>query len=322
MPKILIIGANGQLGSELAATLAEKYGAGQVITSDIAPAKALTGLKHVILDATDADALRRVVSENAITQVYHLAAALSATGEKKPLWAWNLNMSSLLNVLELAREFALRLFWPSSIAVFGATTPSDHTPQKTIIEPETVYGISKQAGEGWCRWYHRTHGVDVRSLRYPGLISWKTPPGGGTTDYAIDIFRAAVAGETYTCFLDANETLPMMYITDAIRATIELMEAPPEAITERGSYNVAGLSFSPAEIAAEIARQSPGFHIEYAPDYRQAIAAAWPDSIDDSQAVTDWGWRAGYDLPQLVREMLTGMKRHVPFAILPRAANS
>jgi len=322
MPKILIIGANGQLGSELAAALAEKYGAGQVITSDIAPAKALTGLKHVILDATDADALRHVVSENAITQVYHLAAALSATGEKKPLWAWNLNMSSLLNVLELAREFALRLFWPSSIAVFGATTPSDRTLQKTIIEPETVYGISKQAGEGWCRWYHRTHGVDVRSLRYPGLISWKTPPGGGTTDYAIDIFRAAVAGETYTCFLDANETLPMMYITDAIRATIELMEAPPEAITERGSYNVAGLSFSPAEIAAEIASQSPGFHIEYAPDYRQAIAAAWPDSLDDSQAATDWGWRAGYDLPQLVREMLTGMKHHAPFVILPRAANS
>jgi len=312
MPKILIIGANGQLGSELAAALAEKYGAGQVITSDIAPAKALAGLKHVILDATDADALRRVVSENAITQVYHLAAALSATGEKKPLWAWNLNMSSLLNVLELAREFALRLFWPSSIAVFGATTPSDHTPQKTIIEPETIYGISKQAGEGWCRWYHRTHGVDVRSLRYPGLISWKTPPGGGTTDYAIDIFRAAVAGETYTCFLAANETLPMMYITDAIRATIELMEAPAEAITERGSYNVAGVSFSPAEIAAEITRQSPGFRIEYAPDYRQAIAAAWPDSLDDSQATRDWGWRAGYDLPQLVGEMLAGMRHHTP----------
>jgi nucleoside-diphosphate-sugar epimerase len=310
-PKILIIGANGQLGSELAAALAEKYGAAQVVTSDIAPAKAGT-LKHEILDATDAETLRRVVVENGATQIYHLAAALSATGEKKPLWAWNLNMSSLLNVLELAAELNLRIFWPSSIAVFGATTPADHTPQKTIIEPETVYGVSKQAGEGWCRWYHKTHGVDVRSLRYPGLISWKTPPGGGTTDYAIDIFRAAASGKTYTCFLNANETLPMMYMADAIRATIELMEAPAETITERGSYNVAGVSFSPAEIAAEITRQSPGFRIEYAPDYRQAIAAAWPDSLDDSQAARDWGWRAEYGLARLTSEMLAGMKRQIP----------
>ena len=321
LPKILIIGANGQLGSELTTALAEKYGAKQVITSDIAPAKTTTGLKHVILDVTDADALRRVTSENAVTQIYHLAAALSATGEKKPLWAWNLNMSSLLNVLELARELNLRIFWPSSIAVFGATTPTDHTPQKTIIEPETVYGISKQAGEGWCRWYHETHGVDVRSLRYPGLISYKTPPGGGTTDYAIDIFRAAVNDETYSCFLDANETLPMMFMADAVRATIELMEAPEESITERGSYNVAGVSFSPAEIAAEIARQSPGFRITYAPDYRQAIAAAWPASLDDSQAGKDWGWRAQYGLSQLVSEMLAGMKRQTPAVSAPRAAN-
>ncbi|HTM81226.1 NAD-dependent epimerase/dehydratase family protein [Asticcacaulis sp.] len=314
MPKILIIGANGQLGSELAIALADKYGAAQIVTSDISPAQP-SGLRHEILDATDADALRRVVTENAISQVYHLAAALSATGEKNPLWAWNLNMTSLLNVLELARERKLSVFWPSSIAVFGSTTPADHTPQKTIIEPETVYGISKQAGEGWCRWYNETHGVDVRSLRYPGLISWKTPPGGGTTDYAIDIFRAAVLGETYSCFLDAHETLPMMYMADAIRATIELMEAPADTITERGSYNVSGVSFSPAEIAAEIARQSPGFHIEYAPDYRQAIAAAWPDSLDDSQAATDWGWRAEYGLPQLVSEMLAGMKRHAPVTL-------
>ncbi len=320
MTRILIIGANGQLGSELASALADKYGATQIVTSDITPSKS-SGLKHVILDVTDADALRRVVTENAVTQVYHLAAALSATGEKKPLWAWNLNMSSLLNVLELARELNLRVFWPSSIAVFGSTTPSDHTPQKTIIEPETVYGISKQAGEGWCRWYNETHGVDVRSLRYPGLISWKTPPGGGTTDYAIDIFRAAVSNETYTCFLDASETLPMMFMADAVRATIELMEAPAEKITERGSYNVAGVSFSPTEIAAEIARQSPGFRIEYAPDYRQAIAAAWPDSLDDSQAKRDWSWQAEYGLPQLVGEMLAGMRRHIPDASTPRAAN-
>ena len=320
MSKILIIGANGQLGSELAMALAEKYGAAQIVTSDIVPAKS-GPLKHEILDATDADALRRVVTEHDITQVYHLAAALSATGEKKPLWAWNLNMSSLLNVLELAKEFNLRLFWPSSIAVFGSTTPADLTPQKTIIEPETVYGISKQAGEGWCRWYHETHGVDVRSLRYPGLISYKTPPGGGTTDYAIDIFRAAVAGEPYTCFLDANETLPMMYMDDAVRATIELMEAPPEAIAERGSYNIAGVSFSPAEVAAEIVRQSPGFRIDYAPDYRQAIAAAWPNSLDDSQARQDWGWRAAYGLPQLVSEMLAGMKQQMPVSNSARAAN-
>lgn len=319
MSKILIIGANGQLGSELAMALAEKYGAAQIVTSDIVPAKS-GPLKHEILDATDADALRRVVTEHDITQVYHLAAALSATGEKKPLWAWNLNMSSLLNVLELAKEFNLRLFWPSSIAVFGSTTPADLTPQKTIIEPETVYGISKQAGEGWCRWYHETHGVDVRSLRYPGLISYKTPPGGGTTDYAIDIFRAAVAGEPYTCFLDANETLPMMYMDDAVRATIELMEAPPEAIAERGSYNIAGVSFSPAEIAAEIGRQSPGFRIDYAPDYRQAIAAAWPNSLDDSQARQDWGWRAAYGLSQLVSEMLAGMKQQMPVSPPARAA--
>lgn len=320
MSKILIIGANGQLGSELAIALAEKYGAAQVITSDIAPAKA-GHLKHEILDATNADALRRVVTEHNISQVYHLAAALSATGEKKPLWAWNLNMSSLLNVLELAKEFSLRLFWPSSIAVFGSTTPADLTPQKTIIEPETVYGISKQAGEGWCRWYHETHGVDVRSLRYPGLISYKTPPGGGTTDYAIDIFRAAVAGEPYTCFLDANETLPMMYMDDAVRATIELMEAPAESITERGSYNIAGVSFSPAEIAAEIGRQSPGFRIGYAPDFRQAIAAAWPASLNDIQARQDWGWRAAYGLPQLVSEMLAGMKQQMPASKPARAAN-
>ncbi|CAM3133484.1 NAD-dependent epimerase/dehydratase family protein [Asticcacaulis taihuensis] len=320
MSKILIIGANGQLGSELAMALAEKYGAAQIVTSDIVPAKS-GPLKHEILDATDADALRRVVTEHDITQVYHLAAALSATGEKKPLWAWNLNMSSLLNVLELAKEFNLRLFWPSSIAVFGSTTPADLTPQKTIIEPETVYGISKQAGEGWCRWYHETHGVDVRSLRYPGLISYKTPPGGGTTDYAIDIFRAAVAGEPYTCFLDANETLPMMYMDDAVRATIELMEAPPEAIAERGSYNIAGVSFSPAEIAAEIGRQSPGFRIDYAPDYRQAIAAAWPNSLDDSQARQDWGWRAAYGLSQLVSEMLAGMKQQMPVSPPARAAH-
>jgi len=310
-PKILITGANGQLGSELAMALAEKYGPAQVVTSDIIPPKGLTSLRHEIVDVTDLVALRRAVSDNGVTQIYHLAAALSATGEKKPLWAWNLNMSSLLNVLELARELNLSVFWPSSIAVFGSSTPANQTPQKTIIEPETVYGISKQAGEGWCRWYHHTHGVDVRSLRYPGLISYKTPPGGGTTDYAIDIFRSAVTGSPFTCFLDADETLPMMYMNDAVRATIELMAAPADRITERGSYNIAGVSFSPAEIAAEIAGQLPGFHIDYAPDYRQAIAAGWPDSLDDHQAATDWNWRAQYDLPRLVSEMLDGMTAQV-----------
>jgi nucleoside-diphosphate-sugar epimerase len=308
-PKILIVGANGQIGSELSLALAQRHGNAQVVTADLAPVGRHPQLRHEMLDATARGDLTEVVERHRITQVYLLAAALSATGEKAPLWAWNLNTSSLLGVLELARQGAIeRLFWPSSIAAFGPSTPRVDTPQRTVMEPTTVYGISKLAGEGLCRWYHANHGVDVRSLRYPGLISYKTPPGGGTTDYAVDIFHAAVKGEPYSCFLEPDEALPMMYMPDAIRATLELMEAPAAAIGERGSYNVAAVSFTPRQIAAAICRLVPGFEVRYAPDYRQAIAHAWPDSIDDSVARADWGWRAEYGLDAIVADMLEHLR--------------
>lgn len=307
-PKILIVGANGQLGSELAVALAERYGRTSVVTSDVVPTGRHLFLAHEMLNVTDRGELATVVERHGITQIYLLAAALSATGEKAPQWAWNLNMTGLLNVLEIARHNGLeRVFWPSSIAAFGPTTPAVETPQKTVMEPTTVYGISKQAGEGWCRWYFENHGVDVRSVRYPGLISHKTPPGGGTTDYAVDIFHAAVKGEPYDCFLEPDERLPMMYMPDAIRATLELMEAPRDAIRERGSYNLAGMSFTPAEIAAAIRRRKPGFEIRYAPDYRQSIAAGWPDSIDDGAARTDWGWCPRFGLDAMVDDMLRNL---------------
>lgn len=307
--KILIVGANGQIGTELAVALAQRHGDGNVITSDIAPTGRVPQLRHEMLDATDAAALTATVERHHITQIYLLAAALSATGEKHPQWAWDLNMKGLLNVLELARTHKLRrVFWPSSIAAFGPTTPKHQTPQHTVMDPTTVYGISKQAGERWCAWYHRMHGVDVRSLRYPGLISWKTPPGGGTTDYAVDIFHQALKTGRYTCFLQADQRLPMMFMDDAIRATLELMEAPADRIQERGSYNLAGCDFTPEEIAAEIRCHVPGFQIDYAPDFRQGIAASWPCSIDDSVAREHWGWRARFDLPAMVSEMLTHLR--------------
>jgi nucleoside-diphosphate-sugar epimerase len=278
-PKILIIGANGQIGTELTVALAARYGNAAVVTSDLAPAGRVVGVHHEMLDATEASALTEVVERNSITQIYLLAAALSARGEQHPQWAWDLNMKGLLNVLELARSHQLeRVFWPSSIAAFGPSTPRDATPQKTVMEPTTVYGISKLAGEGWCAWYHRNHGVDVRSLRYPGLISWKTLPGGGTTDYAI-------------------------------RATLELMDAPADRVKERGSYNLAAVSFTPEEMAAAIARQIPGFAIDYAPDFRQQIADSWPRSIDDSVAQADWGWRPQFDLDTIVADMLENLGR-------------
>jgi len=308
-PKILIIGANGQIGTELALTLAQKHGFDRIITSDVAPTGRVPGLRHEMLDVTDAGALAEVAKRHDITQIYHLAAALSASGEKHPQWAWNLNMVGLLNVLELARQMHLdRIFWPSSIAAFGPTTPQQNTPQSTVMDPTTVYGISKLAGERWCAWYHANHGVDVRSLRYPGLISYKTPPGGGTTDYAVDIFHQALKSGRYTCFLEEGQALPMMYMPDALRATIELMEAPAASIWQRDSYNLAGVSFTPAQIAAAIRQELPGFEISYAPDFRQAIAASWPQSIDDSAAQTDWGWKADYDLRAMVRDMLTHLK--------------
>src|SRR6185295_13670313 len=290
-PKILIIGANGQIGTELAEELARRHGNGAVVTSDLAPKGRVPGLAHESLDVTD-------------------AAALTARGEQHPMWAWDLNMKGLLNVLELARTHKLdKVFWPSSIAAFGPTTPRDRTPQKTVMEPTTIYGISKLAGERWCAWYHATHGVDVRSLRYPGLISWKTPPGGGTTDYAVEIFHAAVRDGRYTCFLRADTRLPMMYMPDAIRATIELMEAPAAQVRERASYNLAGVSFTPREIADEIARHVAGFELRCEPDFRQAIADSWPQVIDDARARSDWSWRADFDLAAMVRDMLHHLGR-------------
>jgi nucleoside-diphosphate-sugar epimerase len=302
--KILIIGANGQIGSELARALVHRYDIENVIASDLQE-QGRPGVRYAQLDVLNAAALREIVQQQQITQIYHLAASLSATGEKNPMWAWDLNMRGLLNVLDLARDLKLdRVFWPSSIAAFGPTTPSDHTPQTTVMDPTTVYGISKLAGERWCDWYHRNHGVDVRSLRYPGLISYTTPPGGGTTDYANHIFYAARDQGHYECFLKAEQQLPMMYMSDALKATLDLMDAPSEKILERGSYNVAAFSFTPKELAEEIRSHLPHFTINYTPDFRQSIAASWPQSIDDSAARRDWGWAPKYNLTKMVEDML------------------
>ena len=307
--RILIIGANGQIGTELARALVQRHGPDAVVTSDLVPDGRVLGVRHEALDATDAGPLTEVVERHRITQIYLLAAALSARGEQHPKWAWDLNMKGLLNVLEIARSHKLqRVFWPSSLAAFGPSTQRDHTPQKTVMDPATVYGISKLAGEGWCSWYHRNHGVDVRSLRYPGLISWKTAPGGGTTDYAVEIFHAALKQGRYTSFLSETSALPMMYMPDAIRATLELMEAPPEQVRERGSYNLAGISFTPVQIAAAIKRHVPGFEIQCVPDFRQAIADGWPRSIDDQAARSDWGWEPRYDLDAMVQDMLVNLR--------------
>jgi nucleoside-diphosphate-sugar epimerase len=307
--KILIIGANGQIGTELAAALAARHGNGAVVTSDLAPQGKLPELAHEALDCTDIGALTDIVQRHAITQVYHLAAALSARGEKHPMWAWDLNMKGLLNVLEVARSHKLqRIFWPSSIAAFGPGTPRDATPQKTVMDPSTVYGISKLAGEGWCAWYFEHHGVDVRSLRYPGLISWKTLPGGGTTDYAVEIFHAALKEGRYTCFLEEHQALPMMTMDDAIRATLELMDAPAERVRDRHAYNLAGISFTPRQLADAIRQRIPGFTMDCVPDFRQAIAATWPRSIDDRQAREDWGWRPRHDLSAMVDSMLDNLR--------------
>ncbi|TXI23787.1 MAG: NAD-dependent epimerase/dehydratase family protein [Roseateles sp.] len=309
-PRILIIGANGQIGTELAVELSQLYGDDAVITSDLSPQGRVPSLHHEMLDVTDAGALATIVKRHGITQIYHLAAALSANGEKHPMWAWDLNMKGLLNVLELARHEKLdKVFWPSSIAAFGPSTPAVDTPQTTVMDPTTIYGISKLAGERWCAWYHAKHGVDVRSLRYPGLISWKTPPGGGTTDYAVEIFHAALKDGRYSCFLEQGQALPMMYMPDALRATIELMTAPADAIRQRGSYNLAGVSFTPAQIARSIRRHLPTFEIAYEPDFRQAIAASWPQRIDDREAQADWGWKLRYDLDAMVDDMLANLAR-------------
>lgn len=311
MEKILVIGSSGQIGTELVAELRTRYGQGNVVASDIRPADAdqLALGPYEQLDALDRDKLFETVKKHDITQVYLLAALLSATAEQKPMFAWKLNMESLFHVLELAREKHIKkIYWPSSIAVFGLTTPRENTPQFTVIEPTTVYGISKQAGERWCEWYFNKYGVDVRSLRYPGLIGWKSAPGGGTTDYAVHIYHEALKQKKYTSFLSEDTTLPMMYMPDAIRATIEIMEAPPQLIKIRGAYNLSGMSFSPREIAAAIRKFIPGFEIDYAPDFRQKIADSWPKSINDQEARDHWGWKPKYTLESMTQDMLVNLE--------------
>ncbi|MBK9513996.1 MAG: NAD-dependent epimerase/dehydratase family protein [Flavobacteriales bacterium] len=311
--KILVIGSSGQIGTELVEGLRARFGNENVVASDIKEPQVRMDGPFAMVDAMDRRGIERIIEKYAITEVYLLAALLSATAEKDPAFAWKLNMESLFIVLELAREGKLqRVYWPSSIAVFGPTTPKDGTPQHTIAEPSTVYGISKQAGEQWCNYYHKRYGVDVRSIRYPGLIGWKSAPGGGTTDYAVHIFHEAIKHGTYTSFLDRGTKLPMMYMPDAIRATIDLMEAPAELVKERTSYNLAGFSFSPEDIAAEIKRHLPGFKLDYAPDHRQAIANSWPSSIDDSAARADWGWKPTFDLRAMVDDMMLNLKREIP----------
>jgi len=309
--KILVIGASGQIGVELTLALRKIYGNASVIASDLREQNPLlegTG-PYVSLDVMNKEMLHVQVIRQNITQIYLLAAILSATGEKNPNLAWNLNMQGLLNVLDIAREEKLtKVYWPSSIAVFGPTSPKHNCPQQTIIEPITVYGISKYAGEFWCNYYHQRWGVDVRSLRYPGLISYKSAPGGGTTDYAIEIYQDAVESKHYDCYLAEDTFLPMMYMPDAIRATIELMEAPAENISIHTSYNLAGISFSPGEIAASIQQHIPEFTINYNPDYRQTIANSWPQSIDDSIARKDWGWKQEYDLTKMTTDMLENLQ--------------
>lgn len=307
MEKVLIIGAGGQIGTELVLALRKLKGDNNVVAGDLSdncPEK-LSGGPYVKMDVLDREAVRSYIIDNEIKQVYLLAALLSATAEKNPAFAWKLNMEGLFTILDLAKEGHLsKIFWPSSIAVFGPTTPVNKTPQLTITEPTTVYGISKLAGERWCEYYAQNYNVDVRSIRYPGLISHTSLPGGGTTDYAVDIFYKAKMGEDFTCFLKGDTALPMMYMEDAIRATIELMETSSENVKIRSSYNLAGISFSPETIAKEIIKYKPDFKIDYAPDFRQAIADTWPNSIDDSEAKYDWGWNERFTIEELVKVMM------------------
>lgn len=310
--KILVIGASGQIGVELTLALRKMYGSSNVIASDLREENDLlkgTG-PYVSLDVMNKEMLHVQVIRQNVTQIYLLAAILSATGEKNPNLAWHLNMQSLLNVLDIAREEKLRkVYWPSSIAVFGPTSPRQNCPQQTIIEPITVYGMSKYAGEFWCNYYHQRYGVDVRSLRYPGLISYKSAPGGGTTDYAVEIFHDAIEEKKYSCFLKEDTYLPMMYMPDAIRATIELMETDAANISIRTSYNISGMSFAPKDISAEIKKHISDFTISYKPDYRQAIADSWPQSIDDSIARNDWGWKEEYNLEKMTTDMLQNLNK-------------
>ena len=315
MEKILVIGAAGQLGSELTKSLTDLFGSESVIATDLQESarSKFDYCRFEVLDVMNKDGLRDLVKNEKVTQIYHLAAVLSATGEKNPIFAWHLNMESLLHVLELAKEFKLeKVYWPSSIAVFGPNTPKINTPQYCVKEPNTVYGISKQAGERWCEYYFQKFNVDVRSLRYPGLIGYKSLPGGGTTDYAVDIYHKALAGEKFSCFLRADSYLPMMYMPDAIKATLDLMNAPRETVKIRSSYNLSGMSFSPKEIFESIKKYHSNFEIDYQPDFRQPIADSWPDSIDDSCARKDWGWKPDYDLDSMTLDILKNLPDYFP----------
>ena len=306
--KILIIGACGQIGSELTYKLRSIHGAENVIASDISynNLEVVNSGIFEIVDAQDYGSILLCVEKHKITTIYLMAAMLSATGEKYPMKAWDLNMNSLFHVLNLAKaKFISKVFWPSSIAVFGPTTPKDNTPQHTVMEPTTVYGMTKQVGERWCEYYYDKYGVDVRSIRYPGIISWKTMPGGGTTDYAVEIYHKALTDGKYESFLSENTELPMMFMDDAIEATIQIMDAPAETLSIRSSYNLAGMSFTPTEIAKEIKKHIPEFEITYNPDFRQQIADTWPRSIDDSVARKDWNWKHEFDLTKMSDEMLT-----------------
>lgn len=309
--RILILGACGQIGTELTAALREKYGKHKVVASDIREGDAdmMASGPFEIIDATNYEAIENIVIHYEINEVYLMAAMLSATAEKFPAKGWHLNMTSLFNVLNLAKDKKIeKVFWPSSIAVFGPTTPRVSTPQHTIMEPSTVYGISKQTGERWCEYYFHKYGVDVRSIRYPGIISWQTLPGGGTTDYAIDIYHKALKHNKYVCFLNAETTLPMIYMEDAIRATLDIMAAPADKIKIRSSYNLAAISFNPEEITASIKKQRPEFAITYEPDFRQEIADSWPQSISDTEAQQDWGWKHQFDLDAITEDMLKNLK--------------
>ena len=320
--KVLVIGACGQIGTELTIALGLEYGKVNVIASDIHELPPNTAIQNYIrLDILNHVELERVVVENEITQIYLLAAMLSATGEQKPDMAWKLNVQSLLSVLNIAKYYNLdKVFWPSSIAVFGPGSPKYNCPQNTRIEPNTVYGISKRAGEYWCNYYFEKYGVDVRSLRYPGLISYTASPGGGTTDYAVDIFHQALEKKEYSCYLSEDNCLPMMYMNDAIRATLELMQAPKERISIRTSYNVAGISFAPCDLAAEIRKHIPEFRISYAPDSRNAIANSWPVSIRDDPARQDWGWKPVFTLATMGSEMLLKLSESKGIALSEKKA--
>ncbi|WP_062056185.1 NAD-dependent epimerase/dehydratase family protein [Aquimarina longa] len=305
---VLVIGANGQLGSVLTESLIQKFGKNNVIASDLNPRKEYEGIFEVI-DATNIDRIQEVVTQYKVTQIYHLAAILSAKGEETPLRTWDINMQTLFNVLEVSRKNTIeKVFYPSSIAVFGEGAPLDKTPNNAYLDPATVYGISKASGENWAQYYFMRYGLDVRSIRYPGVIGYQSLPGGGTTDYAVDIYHKAVLEEKFNCFLKEDAMLPMIFMEDAIRATIELMDAPKEDIKVRTSYNIAGISFSPAEVVAEIRTLYPEFEVIYTPDFRQEIASRWPNSIDDSTACKDWGWKPEFDLKSITTTMIQKLK--------------